>query len=132
MSATSAHILTQACYDVIFFFGVLYHVENVFEAVRVLRGLLVDGGELYLETALSQIDSPLPLYEAASDIHPTVAPQDKGNLGLSGISNFLFPNEAAVQNLAYTYDFLFESLGDSQTTYTRENPTRGVFKLTKR
>jgi Methyltransferase domain len=119
-------------YDVILFLGVLYHLENVFAAMALLRGLLVDGGEMYLETQLSQIDSPLPLYEAASDIYPTIARQDKGNLGRSGLSNFLFPNEAAIRNLAHAYDFACENLGGVRAAYTRENPTRGVFRLTKR
>jgi 2-polyprenyl-3-methyl-5-hydroxy-6-metoxy-1,4-benzoquinol methylase len=115
-------------YDVILFLGVLYHLENIFAAMRLLRRLLTRRGALYLETQMSQINSQLPLYEAASDIFPTIAHQRKDAVLCTGVSNFLFPNEAAVQNLAHTYDFACERLeGD----YVRDYPSRGVFKLTK-
>jgi 2-polyprenyl-3-methyl-5-hydroxy-6-metoxy-1,4-benzoquinol methylase len=113
-------------YDVILFLGVLYHLENVFLAMRRLRGLLNYGGILYLETQLSQIESALPLYESASDIYPTVAVQNKRRLDAIGISNFLFPNEAAVRNLAYSYDFTCERL---EGTYTTDYTSRAVFTL---
>jgi len=114
-------------YDVIFFLGVLYHLENIFGALRRLHKLLNDGA-LYLETQMSLIESSLPIYEAASDIYPTIAKQDKHFLGVTGISNFLFPNEAAVHNLAYSYDFTCERL---KGTYTNDYPSRGVFRMTK-
>ena len=115
-------------YDVIFFLGVLYHLENIFAAVRRLHELLNDGGTLYLETQMSLIESSLPIYEAASDFYPTIAEQDKEHLHTTGIGNFLFPNEAAMHNLAYSYDFTCERL---KRAYTRDNPSRGVFRLTK-
>jgi SAM-dependent methyltransferase len=115
-------------YDVIFFLGVLYHLENIFAATKRLRRLLNNGGTLYLETQLSLIDSPLPLYEAASDTHRTVAKQFKEHLDAVGISNFLFPNEAAIHNLASSYDFICERL---RGAYTRDYSDRGVFRLTK-
>lgn len=115
-------------YDLIFFLGVLYHLENIFAATKRLHALLNDGGTLYLETQMSLIDSPLPVYEAASDIFPTIAKQQKHRLSAIGISNFLFPNEAAIQNLAFSYNFKCERLtGD----YTRDHADRGVFRLTK-
>src|SRR5207344_2547495 len=92
-------------YDVILLLGVLYHLENLPACMRQLRSLLVEGGVVYVETQMSQIASPLPILEYASDIYPTVAIQDKKNLALVGISNHLFPNPAAVQNLAHSYDF---------------------------
>jgi SAM-dependent methyltransferase len=115
-------------YDVIFFLGVLYHQENIFAAVRRLHELLNDGGTLYLETQMSLIESSLPIYEAASDFYPTIAKQYKARLHAPGISNFLFPNEAAIHNLAYSYDLTCERL---KRAYTRDNPSRGVFRLTK-
>jgi len=115
-------------YDTIFFFGVLYHLENIFAAVRRLHELLNDGGTLYLETQMSLIESSLPIYEAASDFYPTIAEQDKKHLHATGIGNFLFPNEAAMHNLAYSYDFTCERL---KRAYTRDYPSRGVFRLTK-
>jgi 2-polyprenyl-3-methyl-5-hydroxy-6-metoxy-1,4-benzoquinol methylase len=115
-------------YDVIFFLGVLYHLENIFAALRRLHDLLNGGGRLFIETQMSMIESALPIYEAASDIYPTIAKQDKDALRVTGMSNFLFPNVAAMHNLAYSYDFACERL---TSAYTRDNPSRGVFRLTK-
>jgi len=115
-------------YDVIFFLGVLYHLENIFAAARCLNKLLNDGGRLYVETQMSLIESSLPIYEAASDIYPTIAKQDKEHLHTTGIGNFLFPNEAAVHNLASSYDFTCLPL---QGSYTRDYHSRGIFRLTK-
>ena len=115
-------------YDVILFLGVLYHLENTFAAAKRFYKLLCDGGRLYLETQMSLIESALPIYEAASDIYPTVAKQYKQLLHATGLSNFLFPNEAAIHNLAFSYDLTCERL---MGTYTRDNPSRGVFRLTK-
>jgi 2-polyprenyl-3-methyl-5-hydroxy-6-metoxy-1,4-benzoquinol methylase len=113
-------------YDLILCLGVLYHLENVFLGIRQLRGLLNCNGALYLETQMSQIESALPLYESASDIYPTIAPQNKGRLDKTGISNFLFPNEAAVINLAHSYDLVCERL---EGIYTADYPSRGLFKM---
>jgi 2-polyprenyl-3-methyl-5-hydroxy-6-metoxy-1,4-benzoquinol methylase len=118
-------------YDVIFLLGVLYHLENLAACMRRLRSLLVEGGVVYVETQMSQIESPLPIFEYASDIFPTVAIQDKKNLALVGISNHLFPNPAAVKNLAHSYDFECAPLSGPRNAYTRENPYRQFFKLTK-
>ncbi len=115
-------------YDVILFLGVLYHLENIFAAMRRLRSLLADGGLLCLETQMSQIESTLPIYEGASDFYPTVAKQNKEGLHVKGISNFLFPNQTAVLNLARSYDFTCERL---RGAYTRDNSSRGVFRLKK-
>ena len=125
-----SHVFGEA-YDVIFLLGVLYHLENLPACMRRLRSLLVEGGVVYVETQMSQVSSPLPIFEYASDIYPTVAIQDKKNLGLVGISNQLFPNPAAVFNLAHSYDFECLSLSGPHNAYTLENPFRQFFKLTK-
>jgi 2-polyprenyl-3-methyl-5-hydroxy-6-metoxy-1,4-benzoquinol methylase len=39
-------------FDVVLFAGVLYHLRYPFEAMRVIRDLLVDGGRLVVETAV--------------------------------------------------------------------------------
>src|SRR6266849_47927 len=116
----------DATYDVILFLGVLYHLENVFAAMQRLRKILSPNGMLYIETQMSQIDSPLPLFETASDIFPTIAEQNKEALAYVGVSNFLFPNEACMRNLAHSYDFTCERL---EGIYTRDYSSRGVFKL---
>ena len=99
--------------------------------MRRLRSLLVEGGVVYVESQMSQVDSPLPIFEYASDVFPTVAIQDKKNLARVGISNYLFPNPAAVANLAHSYDFACTRLDGPKNAYTRENPYRQFFKLTK-
>ena len=86
-------------YDLTFFLGVLYHLENIFDAWRRLHKLLDAGGTMHLETQMWLIESPRPIYEAASDTYPTIAKQYKEYLHTTGKSNFLFPNEAALHNL---------------------------------
>ena len=118
-------------YDVIFFLGVLYHLEDVFSCMKRLDQLLEAQGTIYLETQMSQIPSDLPIFEYASDIYPTGARQDKENLGAVGISNYLFPNEHAIRNLAYTYNFRCEALNGPHNLYTQENPARKLYKFIK-
>jgi SAM-dependent methyltransferase len=118
-------------YDVIFYFGVLYHEENVFEAIRFLRTLLKDGGLLYIESQMSQIQSELPLFESASDIYPTVAKMGREGLEMVGISNYLFPNDAAMFNLAQSYGFQCEALQGEHNPYSTEHPTRCLYKFVK-
>jgi tRNA (mo5U34)-methyltransferase len=117
-------------FEFVFFLGVLYHLEDVFTAMTHLNKLLVKGGTLYLETALTSVSSDLPIFEYASDIYPTSIPQGRSTLTQIGISNFLAPNDAAIRNLADTYGFDVVALSD--TDYCRENPNRGLYKLVKR
>lgn len=117
-------------YDVIFFFGVLYHLEDVFTCMKKLNGILVQGGMIYLETQMSQIQHDLPIFECASDVYPTIARQGKESLNAVGISNYLFPNEAAIYNLADSYNFQCE-IATVNSDYTQSCPTRQIFKLVK-
>jgi tRNA (mo5U34)-methyltransferase len=117
-------------YDVVLFLGVLYHLEDVFTTMKTLRRLLKDGGVLYIETQMSKVQSDLPVFESASDIYPTVARQEKKALDLIGVSNYLFPNHAAMLNLAYSYDFREESLDGPADEFRRTFPTRGLYKFT--
>ncbi|MCA1686270.1 MAG: DUF1698 domain-containing protein [Planctomycetia bacterium] len=119
-------------FDVIFFFGVLYHLEDVFGCMKRLRDLLEDQGTLYLETQMTKIRSDLPVFENASDLYPTTVPQGKKDLDRGGLSNYLLPNEHAVRNLAFSYDFEVEPLGGPLDRFTQENPHRRTFKLVKR
>jgi SAM-dependent methyltransferase len=118
-------------FDVVFFFGVLYHLQDVFTPLRQLRELLADDGVLYIETQMSQISCDQPVFESASDIYPTTVPQFKAGLGFVGLSNYLLPNEAAMRNLASSYDYNIVCLGGPHDFYTRDNPLRRFFKLTK-
>lgn len=121
----------QRKFDVVFLFGVLYHLEDVFGCMKIMESLLADGGVVYIETQMTAVQSALPIFEYASDIYATTVAQSKVNLRQVGISNFLLPNEAAIQNLAYSYNFSCESLCGSNNRYTQENPTRHLFKLQK-
>ena len=116
-------------FDVIFFFGVLYHLEDVFNAMKRLKGLLAEGGVIYIETQMSGLKLDLPVFEYASDLYPTQVKQDKRGLYLSGLSNYLLPNEHAMKNLAHSYDFSIESLSSPRNLYERDNPTRQLFAL---
>jgi len=118
-------------FDVILFLGVLYHLEDVFGAIRRLHSWLVDHGTLYIETQVSKVISDLPIFEYASDVYPTIAHQDKASLSGVGISNYLFPNRQAVFNLAYSYGFSCELLNDDKNTYTARNPLRDIYRLRK-
>ena len=80
---------------------------------------------------MSQIQSDLPIFEYASDVYPTIAHQDKKSLSVVGISNYLFPNDHAIRNLAHSYDFRCEALDRPHNLYSRENPTRRFCKFIK-
>ncbi|HET9129890.1 MAG TPA: class I SAM-dependent methyltransferase [Terriglobia bacterium] len=119
-------------YDVILFLGVLYHLQDVFTAIEILSNFLVSsGGTIYIETQMTQVESALPIFEYASDIYPTIARQDKANMRHSGISNYLFPNMHALRNLADSYDFDFQCLDGPANLYSKENPTRQLFKFSR-
>ena len=121
----------QETFDVIFYFGVLYHLQDVFSTTRLLRKLLSDGGAIYVETQMTAVASDLPIFEYASDIYETIATQYKRGLENEGLSNYLFPNEHAMRNLAHSYDFQIECLMGPHNRYTAENPHRRLFKLVK-
>lgn len=92
-------------YDVILFFGVLYHLENVFEGVRKLRHLLAPGGVVCVETQVTTIPHPRPIFEMASDSTATTVPQFKEFVNTCGNSNWLLPNDAALVSMADTFGF---------------------------
>lgn len=116
-------------YDVIFFLGVLYHVEDIFRAVQRLRDLLVDDGLLFIETQVTRIRHELPIFEAASDIFDSTAPQGLESLDQVGVANFLFPNEAAMDHLAHIYRF--RNVPHFDCEYTCRYSTRRIYKFQK-
>jgi len=118
-------------FDVVLFLGVLYHLEDVFTCMKILRGLLNPGGVLYIETQMTSIQCDLPIFENASDIYPTTVDQLKKGLTNAGLSNYLLPNEHAMRNLAYSYDFTYESLKGEHNLITQQHPHRQLFKFTK-
>lgn len=121
----------QETFDVIFFFGVLYHLENVFDCMKLLRRLLNDQGVLYVETQMTTIRADLPIFENASDIYPTTVNQYKEGLDHNGLSNYLLPNEHAMRNLAHSYAFSYECLDGPDNEYTRTNPDRKLFRMVR-
>jgi 2-polyprenyl-3-methyl-5-hydroxy-6-metoxy-1,4-benzoquinol methylase len=124
------HLFSEE-FDVILFLGVLYHLENVFDCTRRLRSLLRSGGVVYIETHVTDIEAKVPLFEYASDLFHTSAPQGKNTINLTGISNYLLPNVSAMQNLAYSYDLDFHNIVEPYNLYSRENPRRQFFKMAK-
>ena len=92
-------------YDLILFLGVLYHLPDVFDAIKRLRGLLNPGGAIIIETQMSALDIGRPVLEMASDVFATTAGQGVEALDNVGVSNFLFPNDMAMQQLAHMYRF---------------------------
>lgn len=119
-------------YDVVLFLGVFYHLEDVFGAMKLLRNVMSDDGVVYLETQMTSIKSDLPIFECASDIYPTVGKQHKKARYGVGISNYLFPNEHAMRNLADMFDFEIQSLTGRHNLVTRDDPHRCYFKLSKK
>jgi hypothetical protein len=116
---------------VIFFLGVLYHVEDVFGCMRRLGSLLAEEGTIYLETQLSAVACELPIFEYASDTYATVVRQERSALNAVGLSNYLVPNEPAIRNLADSYGFQCVSLTGPRNRYTQDHPTRGLYRLVK-
>jgi len=116
-------------FDVILFLGVLYHLEDVFTGIKRLRSLLNPGGVLYIETQMTPIQCDRPIFENASDVYPTRVGQSKKELHRAGLSNYLLPNEHAMRNLAYSYDFSYERLEGPSNRLTPQNPDRQFFKF---
>lgn len=113
-------------YDVVFFLGVLYHVEDPFSAVYKLATLVRPGGYVAIETHVSQLPAvPFPVFEAASDVYPSTARQGLDGLGKAGGCNFLFPNREAVYQLAHMYGF--SCVGPLDCAYTRHSPSRQLY-----
>jgi len=129
-----ADALTHAldgAFDLILFLGVLYHVEDVFGCMRRLRDLLAPAGIVALETQMTNIASDLPIFECASDTYKTTVQQGKNSLGGVGISNFLLPNDAAIRNLADSFDFACEALDSPRNVYSAELPGRRLYRLVR-
>lgn len=116
-------------YHLILFFGVLYHLENVFAAFRKLKELLAPGGTIVLETQLTSVQSDHPVFELASDRYPSTVPQLKAAIDTVGNSNFLLPNELAVHNLADTFDLRVDVPDPAGNVYERAVGGSGGRKL---
>ena len=108
--AADFHTLpTERKYDVIFFFGVLNHLESVHAGVRHLERLLAPNGRIYLETPISGATADVPVMEVASDVFGRV-PQYRAGLNTVGNSNYLVPNELAVRAIAETHGLMVDPL----------------------
>ena len=119
----------ESGYDVIFFLGVLYHIEDVFRAFKVLHDLLNPRGRVIIETQVSQRDGEFPMLEMASDFLPSTVGQGIEAIDNTGVSNFLIPNKLAIYQLAHMYRF---KCGESiKCAYTDDYPLRRFFVLEK-
>jgi 2-polyprenyl-3-methyl-5-hydroxy-6-metoxy-1,4-benzoquinol methylase len=119
-------------YDIVMFFGVLNHLENVYAGMRAIERLLAPGGTIFLETQISSNSSSLPLMELASDVYSTTVPQIRGSLDTVGNSNFLLPNELAVRALGTTFGLNVNTLPQNPYEEVLGGPgRRKVFILTR-
>jgi SAM-dependent methyltransferase len=115
-------------FDVIFCFGVLYHLENVFAAFKKLRTLLAPGGTIYVETQMTSLVVDRPVFEVASDTLPTTVPQYKNVIDSLGNSNFLLPNELALRSIADAYGLQLNWPGPN--VWEEDYKTRKIYTLT--
>ena len=106
-------------------------LEDVFGCMRRLRDLLAPAGIVAMETQMTNIASDLPIFECASDTYKTTVQQGKNSLGGVGISNFLLPNDAAIRNLADSFDFACEALDSPRNVYSAELPGRRLYRLVR-
>lgn len=116
-------------YDIILFLGVIYHIEDVFSTIKKLRRMLNKNGRIIIETQVTTIESDRPIFETASDVFPTTAPQGVDSLNQVGVSNYLFPNKQAVEQLAHMYHFECISKNDSE--YTMRYKHRHIYEFRK-
>ena len=117
-------------FDVILFLGVLYHLEDVFSAIKKLGELLSENGIIIIETQVTSIENRLPIFEAASDVFDGTNDQGVEALDSVGVSNYLLPNPAAMDQLAHMY--FFENTHRSECEYTKRQPGRHIFEFRKR
>jgi SAM-dependent methyltransferase len=116
-------------YDVIFFFGVLYHSEDVLGAFRKMKSLLKEGGKILIETPLTRIQTDKPILEVASDIRHTTVGQGKQYINRAiGLGSFFIPNYMAMQELTWMIDLQIEQLPDSNV-YTNSLKDRKLFVI---
>jgi SAM-dependent methyltransferase len=116
-------------YDVIFFLGVLYHLEDVFGVFRILHNLLNCRGSVIIETQVSQNDSEFPMFEMASDLFPSTVGQGIEAIDNVGVSNYLVPNKLAIYQLAHMYRFKCHE--KIRCSYTDNFPLRHFYVFDK-
>lgn len=80
-------------FDVVFFFGILYHLKNPYQGLLNAASYLKPGGRLFLESAVNQgklkeMPKDIPLLWVIDEVHHG----DK--------TNYHMPNEAAIIQLA--------------------------------
>ena len=115
-------------YDVIFYFGVLYHAEDVLGHFRKMTDLLASNGQILIETPLTRIDIAKPILEVASDRperHTTVY-RGQEYVKHIGAGSFFIPNFMALQEFAWTCELDIEQLPDNNV-YTSSLSDRKLF-----
>ncbi len=123
VAADFLQLPTNVRYDVILFFGVLNHLDNVTAGMRHLERLLAPNGRIYLETPISDMASDVPAMEVASDVYGRV-PHLRAGMTSVGNSNYLIPNALAVRAVAAAHGLCAAPLPSP-------NPKRGLFVLTR-
>jgi 2-polyprenyl-3-methyl-5-hydroxy-6-metoxy-1,4-benzoquinol methylase len=80
-------------FDIVLFYGILYHLKNPYEGMLNAARFLKPGGRLFLESAVNQgkmagLSSDIPLLWVIDEVHHGDA------------TNYHMPNEAAIIQLA--------------------------------
>jgi SAM-dependent methyltransferase len=120
-------------YDVILYFGVLYHAEDVLGHFRKMTQLLSPGGQILIETPLTRINIEKPILEVASDRperHTTVY-RGQQYVKHVGAGSFFIPNFMALQEFAWTCEMDIEQLPD-ENIYTTALRDRKLFVMNDR
>lgn len=100
---------TNEKFDYIFYFGVLYHIENPLGAIKKLADLVDKNGIVLLETAISGLNIGLPIleYKPNFDNDPT---------------NFFYPNKEWVEAS-------FKEYNAKKVTLFYSDGIRGTFRI---
>ncbi len=118
-------------YDLILYFGVLYHAEDPVGHFRKMKSLLKDGGAVLMETPLTRITNvDKPILEVASDTRFTTILRGQEYVEREiGLGTFFIPNFMAIQELSWTAGFVdVEQLPDDNI-YTNSLKDRKLFVI---
>jgi ubiquinone/menaquinone biosynthesis C-methylase UbiE len=111
----------QKQFDVVLFYGVLYHLYNPTQGLRNAYDLVKTGGTLVVESAVNQGDAgKIPLDVAGVWIIPGIWADDP--------TNYTMPNIAGLRQMCR----LLPSAEIVEETEIRENETRHAIKIIKR
>lgn len=118
----------KACYDIILYFGVLYHAEDPLGHFTKMSKMLKPNGKILIETPLTRINIDRPILEVASDRperQPTIF-RGQQYVKHVGVGSFFIPNFMALQEFAWTCEMDIQQLPDNNI-YTSSLLDRKLF-----